>query len=155
MVSRPIVFMVPQTRLLLFPNKNSSLDSTQKTDVLTSASEVSGHACRAHSQRALCFFFVGSEAEPKVNSWSEATLPQLFQDWLSVTWTTAFPVSFKTMDFVFCKSGVLLFFASLGHCVLLKFGLQDTLSYRVIKKCAALLLCQYSFRTPAFIFSYK
>ena len=43
--------------------------------------------CIVQCQRALCFFFVGCVAEPKVNSWSEATLRQLFQDWLSVMWT--------------------------------------------------------------------
>ena len=65
--------------------------------------------CTVHSQSTLCFFFIGSIAEPKVNSWSEATLRQLFQDWLLVMWALTFPVLFPTTDFVFCKSGVLLF----------------------------------------------
>ena len=84
-------------------------------------------------------FFVGSLAEPKVNSWSDATLRQLFQDWLSVMWTLTFTVLFTTMDFVFFKSGVLLFFASSGYHVLLQFGLQDTLSWDVIKTSATLV----------------
>ena len=74
--------------------------------------------CLMRSHCTLCFFFVGCVAEPKLNSWSGATVQQLFQDWLSVMWTSTFPVSFTTTDFVFCKSGVLLF---LHH--------QDTMSY--------------------------
>ena len=65
--------------------------------------------CIVHGQSALCFFSEGSIAEPKVSSWYEATLWQLFQDWLSVMWTSTSPVLFTTTDFVFCKSFVLLF----------------------------------------------
>ena len=80
---------------IIFP-PNSSLRSEQNTNVLTSASgqqghhvlaEVSGHII-LHGQSALCF--VGSTAEPKITLWSETTLWQLFQDWLSVTWTSTF-----------------------------------------------------------------
>ena len=42
----------------------------------------SKQSCTVHGQSALCF--VGFKAEPKINSWSETTLRQLFQDWLSV-----------------------------------------------------------------------
>ena len=105
----------------IIPQQNSSLGSAQKTDMLTSASrpqrhhvlaEVCGHTCIVHSQGTWCFFFVGSIAELKVKSWSEATwggLRQLLLDWLSVMWTSTFPVLLTTTDFVFCKSGVLLF----------------------------------------------
>ena len=72
-----------------------------------------------HGQSALCFG--GFMAELKVDSWSETTLQQLLQDWLSVMWTSTFHVLFTTMDFIFCKSGVLLF---LHH--------QDTVSYWIL-----------------------
>ena len=56
---------------------NSSIGSAQKRDVLTSASGLPRHrvlaevrkwSCIVHGQSALCFLFVGTVAEPKVNS---------------------------------------------------------------------------------------
>ncbi len=86
-----------------------------------------------HGQSASCF--VGScKAEPEVISWSETTLWQLFQYWLSVISTSTFHVLFTTTDFIWCP----LVFASSEHLVLLKFGLQDTLSYKMLQKCATL-----------------
>ena len=110
-------------RPVIISKQNSSFGSVQKTDVLNSASgpqrhhvlaEVSGRPCVVHAQRVFCCFFSGSIPERKVNSWSEATLRQLFQDWLSLMCTSTFPVLFTTTDFVFCKSGVLLNFFIIG-----------------------------------------
>ena len=131
----------------MISQQNSKLGSAQKTEVLTSTSGPQRHHCSgwskwshvAHCQSALCFFLAGAIAEPKVKSSSGGTFWQLFQGWLWVMWTWTFPVSFTTMDFVFCKSGVALF---LHH--------QDTMSYwnlvsrilcpiRCSKKCASLL----------------
>ena len=50
-------------------------------------------------------------------------------------WTSTFHVSFQTLDFVFYKPSVLVFLASSGHHVPLKFSLQDTWSHTVLKKC--------------------
>ena len=70
----------------IISQQNSSFGWAQKTNVLYIASrpqrhrvlaEVSGHVL-CEGQSALCIFFVGSIAELKVNSWSEATLRQLF-----------------------------------------------------------------------------
>ena len=110
----------------MISQQNSKLGSAQKTEVLTSTSGPQRHHCSgwskwshvAHCQSALCFFLAGAIAEPKVKSSSGGTFWQLFQGWLWVMWTWTFPVSFTTMDFVFCKSGVALF---LHH--------QDTMSY--------------------------
>ena len=81
--------------------------------------------CVVHSQRTWCF--VGCRGEPKVTSWSETTPWQLFQDWLSVTWTSIFHVLFQTKDLVFFggKSGFLLFLHR-----------QDTVSYwNLVSRC--------------------
>ena len=87
-----------------------------------------------HSQSPLCFFFVGSIAEPKVNSWSEVTLWQLCQYWwLSLMWPSNFSWCVHSHGFWFLQVWCLTVFASTGQCVLLKFGLQDTLSYKVLK----------------------
>ena len=110
------IFDATDKPAIIYP-KNSHLGSSQKRDVLTSASgplryHVFGWSkwpCIAHGHSASCFFFIGSIAEPKVNLWSEATLRQLSQDWLSVIWTSTFPVLFTTTDFTSCKSGVPLF----------------------------------------------
>ena len=110
-----VFFLVPRTNLILFTNKiEASVQSDGRVDQCSRTSEApcsgwSKWPCIVHGQSALCFLFVGSIAEPKVNSWSEATLRQLFQDWLSMMWTSTCPVLFTTTDFVFCKSGVLLF----------------------------------------------
>ena len=113
---------------------DSSFRSVQNTDVLTSSTrlqghlilaEVSSHVYIVHGQSTS--YFCRCKAEPNINSWSETTLRQPFQDWLSVVWTSTFHVLFTAMDFVFCKSGVLLF---LHHqdTLLSKFGLQNTVS---------------------------
>ena len=70
----------------IISQQNSSLVSAWKTDMLTSASRLQRQHVWlkkvakyriVHDQSALCFFFVGSVAEPVVNSWSEATLCEL------------------------------------------------------------------------------
>ena len=124
----PIVFMVPRTsplKVLLFPNEIwASGQHKRQTcwqvhlDCRGTRFGWSKWPCIVHVQSALSFFFVGSLAERKVNSWSEATLWQLSQDWSSMMWTLTFPILFTTTGFVFCKSGVLLF---LHH--------RDTVSY--------------------------
>ena len=43
-------------------------------------------------------------------------------------------------------------FASTKRCVLLKFGLQDTLSYKVIKTCATLLINEIMFHPSSDLF---
>ena len=104
--------------------------------------------CIMHGQRTLCFFFLllcrlyswtGSNSMNR--SHFTASVSGLIQ-WLSLMCTSTFPVLLARVLFS-CKSGVLLFcfvslcsiiFVSLGHRVLLKFGIQDTLSYEVLKK---------------------
>ena len=44
----------------------------------------------------------------------------------------------STTDFVFCKSGVLLFLHHQDTVSHSNFGLQDALLYQVLKKCATL-----------------
>ena len=145
MVLCPIVFMELLTKPAIISKQNSHFSSVQKTEILTSASrlqkhhvlaEVSGHICIVHSQSALYFFFVGSIAELKVNSWSKGTLQQLFQDWLSVMWTSNFSSSINNHGFCFLQAWCPTVFTSSGHHVLLKFGPQDILSNKVLKKCA-------------------
>ena len=80
-------------------------------------------------QSPLCL--VGAIAEPKVNLWSETTVRQLFQDWLSVTWTSTFSVFVHNHGFCFVQSLRPTVFAVSGHRVLSKFGLQDTLSKKM------------------------
>ena len=106
--------MMPWTSLLLFSHQIQA-SGQQKTQSCWQVhsdwsdtmflTEVRG---QVHSQRASCF--VGCKAEPKVTSWTETTLWQLFKNCLSVMWTSTFHVLFTT-DFVFCKCkpGVLLF----------------------------------------------
>ena len=95
-----------------------------------------------HGQSSSCFllylFFVGLIAEPKskfmVRSHFTAAVPGLI----------ASDVNFNFSCFVhnhgFCLLQVRCrtAFASSGYHVLLKFGLQDTLSHKVLKKCAKL-----------------
>ena len=135
-----------QAQLLLLSHQlQASGQCRTPVDVLTSASgplghpvlaEVSGHVL--HSESALCF--VGIIAEPRVNSWSETSLQQLFQSEIS-QWTSKFHVLFTTMDFFSSRSGVLLFLHDQDAVLTpIKFGLQDTLSCKVLKNCATLLV---------------
>ena len=139
MVLCPIVYLVLWTSLLLLPNKIQSLSSAQKTDVLISASAEtpcfgwSGHVyCMVKS--ALCFFFVGSIAETEnkfmIRSHFTAAAPGLSQ-WCELQLFLFYSIHNHWFCFlqVWCPV-----FASLGHRILLKFGLQDTLLYKVLKK---------------------
>ena len=115
-VSCPTVFMVLQTTLLLYPNKiQASVQHKRQTCWPvhlncrgTMFFDWSKWPCVVHGQSAWSFFFVGSIVELKVNSWSEATLQQVFQDWVSVMWTSTF-VHNRRFFLSLCKSGVLLF----------------------------------------------
>ena len=88
---------------IVFPPNSSVLRSVQNTDMLTRASglkghhylaEVSDHVNTVHGQSASCF-------EPKVTSWSETTLRQLFQD------------GCELQLFMFCSQPWILFSANL------------------------------------------
>ena len=106
--------------------------------------------CIAHGQRSFCFFFVGSTAEPKVNSRSGATSRQPFQDWLSVMQTSTFPLV-HNHEFCFLQVWCPTVFASLGHRVQLKFGIQDTLSYKVLKKVQHCCIHVYIYHRSVFV----
>ena len=118
-----------------FPTKLKPRFSTKDTRVdqyiRTTEAPCSGWSkwpCIVHGQSALCLFSAGSVAEPKVNSWSEATLRQLFQVWLSVMWTSNFSCFVHNHGLCFLQVWCPTVFASLGHRVLWTFGLKDTLS---------------------------
>ena len=87
-----------------------------------------------HGQRALCF--VGFIAELKVTSDQKPLHSSCSRtDWRAVVSTSTCHVLFTTTFFswrlqVWCLTG----FASSEYHVLLKFGLQDTLSYQELKK---------------------
>ena len=113
---------------------NSSLKSVQNTDVVTSASrlqwhrvlaEVSGYVQIVEGQSTL--YFVGCKAELGVSSWSETTLWQLFQDWMSVMWTSTFHVLFTTTNFISARLVSYCFCIVRTACPI-KIGLKDTLS---------------------------
>ena len=141
-----------------FPTKFTPLFSARDSVdqcILTAEAPCLGWSkwsCISHGQSASCFFFIGSIAEPKVNSWSETTLQQLFQDWLLVVWTSNFSCFVHNHGICFLQVWCPAVFASSGHRVRLKFGLQDTLSCKVIKKCATLLHIHWllSFETTGF-----
>ena len=124
-VSCPIVFMVLQTSLLLFSNK---IQASVQCNVLTSASgpqrhhvlaEVSQWQVKAHKMHDLKPFY-GSCSRTDCQ-WCE------HQHFLFV----------HNHGFCFLQVRCPTVFASSGHCGLLKFGLQDTSPYKVIRKCAA------------------
>ena len=133
--------MVPRTSLPFFPNEIQTSVQCRRQTCWSAHPDHRGGTMfwlkwpfTVHGQSALCFFFVGCINKPTVNSWSEATFWHLFLDRLSVMWTSTFTVLFISTDFVFCKSGFSAVFASSRHRVLLKVGIQDTLSYKEIKR---------------------
>ena len=94
------------------------------------------HPVQVHCQSA-CFFFVGSTAEQKVNLWSVRHHFTAAVSGLTVS-DVNFNFSFFGHNHGFCFLQVWCptVFASSGQYVLLKFGPQDTLSYKVLKhKC--------------------
>ena len=131
-VSSPNIFMMLHTSLLLssqqiqasFTAKHRQVDKCIRTTG-TPCFGWSKWPCVVHGQRTLSCF-VGFIAELKVASWLETTLRQLFKDWLSVMWTSTSHLLFTSL--------VSYCFVSSGHHVLLKFGLQDTLSNKMEKK---------------------
>ena len=76
--------------------------------------------CTVHGQSAVWFFFVGFVAELKVNSWSEATLQQLFQDWFVSDVNFNFSCFVHSHEFCFLQVWCHTVFASSRHRVLLK-----------------------------------
>ena len=92
-VSGPVVFMVPRTSLLLFPNKiQASVQCRRQTfwpAHLDCRGTMFGWRKWPRSKHIILFPYRLYSLN-KSKFMIEATLWQLFQDWLSVMWTSVF-----------------------------------------------------------------
>ena len=137
-----LFFMVPHNKPAIFYQQNSSLGSVQCVDQCMRTAEVpcfgwsSATMYCAQSKHITLFLC-------KLYSWTESKVMIGSHFTAAVSGLIVCDVNFNCSCFVqnhrFCFLQVRCptVFASSGHCGLLKFGLQDTSPYKVIRKCAA------------------
>ena len=145
MVSCPTVFIMPCTDLLIISIISQPNSSHRSTHVNKCIPDCRGtmfwlKSGAMHSAQSTCTLL------GRLYSWTDSKFRirthfygSLYQDWLSVMWTSTFSCFVDNHGFCFLrKSWCPNDLTSSGQHVLLKSGLQDSLSYKLLKRCVTL-----------------